>query len=93
MAFRNVSFAYEQQANGNAALTGIDFKLPVGRSVDLLAASARAKHSGATRARLFDVTSGRFGRQDVRQLRCASCAKLWDTPQDPFLFSLRCGAI
>jgi ATP-binding cassette subfamily B protein len=91
MAFRNVSFAYDQQANGNAALTGIDFKLPVGRSVGLVGRIGSGKSTVAQLVpRLFDVTSGEIllDGQDVRQLSLRELRQtLGYVPQDPFLFS------
>jgi ATP-binding cassette, subfamily B, multidrug efflux pump len=91
MAFRNVSFAYDQQADGNAALTGIDFKLPVGRSVGLVGRIGSGKSTVAQLVpRLFDVSSGEIllDGQDVRKLSLRELRQtLGYVPQDPFLFS------
>lgn len=89
--FRKVSFAYERQKNGHVTLEGVDFKLPVGRSVGLVGRVGSGKSTLAQLVpRLFDVSSGAIlmdGR-DVRQLALGDLRKLIGyVPQEPFLFS------
>jgi ATP-binding cassette subfamily B protein len=89
--FKNVSFAYGRQKNGHAALDGINFILPVGRSVGLVGRIGSGKSTLAHLVpRLFDVSGGEIlidGR-DVRRLSLADLRKIIGyVPQDPFLFS------
>jgi ATP-binding cassette subfamily B multidrug efflux pump len=89
--FRNVSFAYERQINGHAALEDINFKLPVGRSVGLVGRVGSGKSTVAQLVpRLFDVSTGAIlmdGR-DVRQLSLRELRQMIGyVPQEPFLFS------
>ena len=77
MEFRDVSFAYERQKNGHWALEGIDFTLPVGRSVGLVGRVGSGKSTLAQLVpRMFDVSSGAIlvDGQDVVSWRCAICA-------------------
>ncbi len=89
--FRDVSFAYERQKNGHAALSGIDFRLPVGRSVGLVGRVGSGKSTLAQLLpRLFDVSSGQIllDGQDIRQLALHDLRRLIGyVPQEPFLFS------
>jgi ATP-binding cassette, subfamily B, multidrug efflux pump len=89
--FRKVSFAYERQRNGHVALEGVDFKLPVGRSVGLVGRVGAGKSTLAQLVpRLFDVSSGAIlmDGQDIRQLALGDLRKLIGyVPQEPFLFS------
>ncbi|MGH7795831.1 MAG: ABC transporter ATP-binding protein, partial [Candidatus Binatia bacterium] len=89
--FRDVSFAYERQRNGYAALEGVDFKLPVGRSVGLVGRVGSGKSTLAQLVpRLFDVSSGAIlmDGQDIRKLSLGDLRKtIGYVPQDPFLFS------
>jgi ATP-binding cassette subfamily B protein len=89
--FREVSFAYDRQRNGHAALAGIDFALPVGRSVGLVGRVGSGKSTLAQLVpRLFDVSSGAV-LMDGRDIRDIAVADLRRTigyvPQEPFLFS------
>jgi ATP-binding cassette subfamily B protein len=89
--FRDVSFAYERQRNGHGALEGVDFKLPVGRSVGLVGRVGSGKSTLAQLVpRLFDVSSGAIlmdGR-DIRQLSLGDLRRtIGYVPQEPFLFS------
>ncbi len=89
--FRDVSFAYERQRNGHAALEGIHFSLPVGRSVGLVGRVGSGKSTLAQLVpRLFDVSSGAilFDGRDARALRLRDLRRLIGyVPQEPFLFS------
>ena len=89
--FRDVSFAYERQKNGHAALEGINFSLPVGRSVGLVGRVGSGKSTLAQLVpRLFDVSTGAvlFDGRDARTLRLRDLRRLIGyVPQDPFLFS------
>jgi len=89
--FRDVSFAYERQRNGHTALEGINFSLPVGRSVGLVGRVGSGKSTLAQLVpRLFDVSTGAvlFDGRDARALRLCDLRRLIGyVPQDPFLFS------
>lgn len=89
--FRDVSFAYGRQMNGHAALEGINFSLPVGRTVGLVGRIGSGKSTLAQLVpRLFDVTSGAIlvNGQDLRKVSLSDLRKnLGYVPQDPFLFS------
>jgi ATP-binding cassette subfamily B multidrug efflux pump len=89
--FRDVSFAYGWPQNGHAALEGINFKLPVGKSVGLVGRIGSGKSTAAQLVpRLFDVTSGeiRMNGQDIRKLSLSELRRMMGyVPQDPFLFS------
>src|SRR6266550_674912 len=89
--FRSVSFAYERQKNGHAAVENINFALPVGRSVGLV---GRVGSGNSTLAqlvpRLRDVSTGAvlLDGQDTRQLSLGDLRRLIGyVPQEPFLFS------
>jgi ATP-binding cassette subfamily B protein len=89
--FRNVSFAYDRQQNGHAALEDVSFLLPVGRTVGLVGRIGSGKSTVAQLVpRLFDVGSGEIllDGQDIRTLSLSDLRKhLGYVPQDPFLFS------
>ena len=89
--FRDVSFAYERQRNGHGALSGIDFSLPVGRSVGLVGRVGSGKSTLAQlMPRLFDVSGGAIllDGQDIRRLALRDLRRLIGyVPQEPFLFS------
>ncbi len=89
--FRNVSFAYARQRNGHGALHGVDFKLPVGRSVGLVGRVGSGKSTIAQLVpRLFDASSGAIlmDGQDIRKLPLGNLRKMIGyVPQEPFLFS------
>jgi ATP-binding cassette subfamily B multidrug efflux pump len=89
--FRDVSFAYERQKNGHPALEGVDFKLPVGRSVGLVGRVGSGKSTLAQLVpRLFDVSSGAvlMDGQDIRELPLGQLRTMIGyVPQEPFLFS------
>lgn len=89
--FRDVSFAYERQRNGHGALEGVDFKLPVGRSVGLVGRVGSGKSTLAQLVpRLFDASAGAvlMDGQDIRKLSLGDLRrKIGYVPQDPFLFS------
>jgi len=89
--FRDVSFAYERQKNGHGALQGVDFKLPVGRSVGLVGRVGSGKSTIAQLVpRLFDASSGAIlmDGQDIRKLPLGDLRKMIGyVPQEPFLFS------
>ena len=89
--FRDVSFTYERQRNGHATLEGIDFKLPVGRSVGLVGRVGSGKSTVAQLVpRLFDVSTGAVlvDGQDIRKLSSHELRKMIGyVPQEPFLFS------
>ena len=89
--FRDVSFVYERQRNGHAALEGISFKLPVGRTVGLVGRVGSGKSTLAQLVpRLFDVSTGGI-LMDGRDIRGLSLRELRTmigyVPQEPFLFS------
>jgi len=89
--FRDVSFVYERQSNGHPALEGINFSLPVGKSVGLVGRIGSGKSTIAQlMPRLFDVASGAIlvDGQDIRTLSLRGLRKLLGyVPQDSFLFS------
>ena len=89
--FRDVSFAYERQRNGHGALSGIDFSLPVGRSVGLVGRVGSGKSTLAQLVpRLCDVSGGAIllDGQDIRRLALRDLRRLIGyVPQEPFLFS------
>jgi ATP-binding cassette, subfamily B, multidrug efflux pump len=91
VAFRDVSFAYEQQANGHPVLEGISFSLPVGKTVGLVGRIGSGKSTAAQLVpRLFDASSGEvlIDGQDVRKLPLRELRQaLGYVPQEPFLFS------
>jgi ATP-binding cassette, subfamily B, multidrug efflux pump len=90
--FRDVSFAYGRQSNGRGALEGINFSLPVGRSVGLVGRIGSGKSTVAQLVpRLLDVSSGAIfmDGQDIRKVSLRDLRKkLGYVPQDPFLFSM-----
>jgi ATP-binding cassette, subfamily B, multidrug efflux pump len=90
--FRDVSFAYGRQINGHGALEGINFSLPVGRSVGLVGRIGSGKSTVAQLVpRLLDVSSGAIlmDGQDIRKVSLRDLRKtLGYVPQDPFLFSM-----
>jgi len=79
--FRDVSFTYERQRNGHATLEGIDFKLPVGRSVGLVGRVGSGKSTVAQLVpRLFDVSTGAvlvdgWTAKIFANCLCMSCAR------------------
>ena len=92
--FHNVSFsygAYGRRQNGHGALEGINFKLPVGKSVGLVGRIGSGKSTAAQLVpRLLDVVSGeiRMDGQDIRKLSLRELRRMMGyVPQDPFLFS------
>ena len=89
--FRDVSFAYGRQHNGHAALEGISFTLPVGKSVGLVGRIGSGKSTVAQLVpRLFDCSSGEIllDGQDIRKFSLRELRRtLGYVPQDPFLFS------
>ncbi len=89
--FHNVSFSYGRRQNGHGALEGINFKLPVGKSVGLVGRIGSGKSTVAQLVpRLFDVASGeiRLDGQDIRKLSLRELRRTMGyVPQDPFLFS------
>ncbi|HEV8720659.1 MAG TPA: ABC transporter ATP-binding protein [Candidatus Binatia bacterium] len=89
--FRDVSFTHERQRNGHATLEGIDFKLPVGRSVGLVGRVGSGKSTVAQLVpRLFDVSTGALlmDGQDIRKLSLRELRNMIGyVPQEPFLFS------
>jgi ATP-binding cassette subfamily B protein len=89
--FRDISFAYEQQANGHPILNHISFSLPVGKTVGLVGRIGSGKSTLAQLVpRLFDASSGEvlIDGQDVRKLSLRGLRKaLGYVPQEPFLFS------
>jgi ATP-binding cassette, subfamily B, multidrug efflux pump len=89
--FRDVSFAYERQKNGHAAVEGINFALSVGRTVGLVGRVGSGKSTLAQLVpRLFDVSAGAIlvDGQDTRKLALRELRRLIGyVPQEPFLFS------
>lgn len=89
--FRDVSFAYERQRNGNTALSAINFTLPVGRSVGLVGRVGSGKSTLAQLVpRLIDASSGGIflDGQDIRKVVLRDLRRLIGyVPQEPFLFS------
>jgi ATP-binding cassette, subfamily B, multidrug efflux pump len=89
--FRDVSFAYHRQKNGDGALRGVDFELPVGRSVGLVGRVGAGKSTLAQLVpRLFDVSAGsiRIDGRDIRELPLGELrGMIGYVPQEPFLFS------
>ena len=89
--FHNVSFAYDRQRNGHAALEGVSFKLPVGKSVALVGRIGSGKSTVAQLVpRLFDVSGGKIllDGHNINQLSLLELRRLMGyVPQEPFLFS------
>jgi ATP-binding cassette, subfamily B, multidrug efflux pump len=89
--FRDVAYAYERQRNGHSALSGINFTLPVGRSVGLVGRVGSGKSTLAQLVpRLIDVSSGAIflDGQDIRNIALRDLRRLIGyVPQEPFLFS------
>jgi ATP-binding cassette, subfamily B, multidrug efflux pump len=89
--FRDVFFAYARQKNGQSALQGVDFRLPVGRSVGLVGRVGSGKSTIAQLVpRLFDASSGviLMDGQDIRKLPLGNLRTMIGyVPQEPFLFS------
>jgi ABC-type multidrug transport system fused ATPase/permease subunit len=89
--FRNVSFAYGHKQNGHAALDGISFNLPVGKSVGLVGRIGAGKSTVAQLVpRLFDVSTGEIllDGQNIRKFSLSELRRMMGyVPQDPFLFS------
>jgi ATP-binding cassette subfamily B multidrug efflux pump len=89
--FSDVSFIYDGQKNGYAALQGINFTLPVGSTVALVGRIGSGKSTAAQLLpRLFEVSSGKISWDglDIRTLSLRQLRqKLGYVPQDPFLFS------
>jgi ATP-binding cassette, subfamily B, multidrug efflux pump len=89
--FRDVSFVYEQQANGHPILNSISFSLPIGKTIALVGRIGSGKSTLAQLVpRLFDASSGEvlIDGQDVRKLSLRELRKsLGYVPQEPFLFS------
>jgi ATP-binding cassette subfamily B multidrug efflux pump len=89
--FRDVFFAYARQKNGQSALQGVDFTLPVGRSVGLVGRVGSGKSTIAQLVpRLFDASSGAIlmDGQDIRKLPLGNLRRVIGyVPQEPFLFS------
>jgi ATP-binding cassette, subfamily B, multidrug efflux pump len=89
--FRDVSFAYQQQANGHPILNGISFSVPKGKTIALVGRIGSGKSTLAQLVpRLFDASSGEVlvDAQDVRKLSLRDLRKaLGYVPQEPFLFS------
>ncbi|HEX2228081.1 MAG TPA: ABC transporter ATP-binding protein [Candidatus Binatia bacterium] len=91
ITFRNVSFAYDRQRNGQGALNGVSFSLSAGRSVGIVGPIGAGKSTLAQLIpRLFDVTDGEIllDGHNIRKLSLRDLRKtLGYVPQDPFLFS------
>lgn len=91
IGFRDVSFIYERQKNGHSALSGVDFELPVGRSVGLVGRVGAGKSTLAQLVpRLFDVSTGAIlvDGEDIRRLPLSELRSMIGyVPQEPFLFS------
>lgn len=89
--FRNVWFAYDHKANGQAVLKDINFTLPRGRTLAIIGRTGAGKSTVVQLLpRLYDATSGeiRIGGRDVRTLSLSELRQsLGYVPQDPFLFS------
>ena len=89
--FDDVSFAYERQKNGQGALRGIQFALPVGRTVGLVGRIGSGKSTVAQLLpRLLDASNGKIlvDGEDIRRLSLRDLRRsLGYVPQDPFLFS------
>lgn len=89
--FRDVFFAYARQKNGQSALQGVGFTLPVGRSVGLVGRVGSGKSTIAQLVpRLFDASSGAIlmDGQDIRKLPLGNLRRMIGyVPQEPFLFS------
>lgn len=89
--FRNVWFAYDHKANGQAILKDINFILPQGQTLAIVGRTGAGKSTLVQLfPRLYDATSGeiRIGGRDIRALSLAELRRsLGYVPQDPFLFS------
>lgn len=89
--FRNVCFAYDHKANGQAILKDINFTLPRGQTLAIVGRTGAGKSTLVQLfPRLYDATSGeiRMGGRDIHALSLAELRRsLGYVPQDPFLFS------
>jgi ATP-binding cassette subfamily B protein len=89
--FRNVYFAYDKKANGQAVLKNINFKLPKGHTLAVVGRTGSGKTTLVQLLpRLYDASSGeiRFWGNDVRRLWLSELRRIFGyVPQDPFLFS------
>lgn len=89
--FRDVSFAYDAKANGQAVLKNIDFKLSPGRTLAIVGRTGAGKSTLVQLIpRLYDATAGEifWGGKDIRHLSLSELrGSLGYVPQDPFLFS------
>jgi ATP-binding cassette subfamily B protein len=90
--FQDVVFAYRGQNNGHAALQGISFTLPAGKTVGLVGRIGSGKSTVAQlMPRFFDVCSGAIllDGQDLRKFSLRELRRILGyVPQDPFLFSM-----
>lgn len=89
--FSEVWFAYGARLDGEAALKGVSFRLPRGRTVGVVGRTGAGKSTLAQLLpRLYDVSSGaiRIDGRDIREVPLAELRRLIGyVPQDPFLFS------
>ncbi|HEY1371666.1 MAG TPA: ABC transporter ATP-binding protein [Candidatus Binatia bacterium] len=93
--FRNVSFAHDGKANGEAIIKDIDVAVPRGRTLGIVGRTGAGKSTLAQLIpRLYDVSCGevRVGGRDVRSLALGDLRRIIGyVPQDPFLFSTSLG--
>lgn len=89
--FRNVWFAYDRKANGQAILKDINFTVPQGRTLAIVGRTGSGKTTLVQLlCRFYDVSSGeiRYGGRDIRALSLSELRRsLGYVPQEPFLFS------
>jgi ATP-binding cassette subfamily B protein len=74
--FRDVSFVYGRQNNGHPTLEGINFSLPVGRSVGLVGRIGRGRQAQLVPRSSMCHPANSRGRKDIESLSSASCAGL-----------------
>ncbi|MFH8724136.1 ABC transporter ATP-binding protein [Streptomyces termitum] len=91
IAFEDVSFGYGSDGDGEAALTGIDLRIPAGQTVAFVGETGAGKSTLVKLvARFYDPTGGRVtvDGEDLRDLDLTSYRhRLGVVPQEAYLFA------
>ncbi|MGW1012649.1 ABC transporter ATP-binding protein [Streptomyces termitum] len=91
IAFEDVSFGYGSDGDGEAALTGIDLRIPAGQTVAFVGETGAGKSTLVKLvARFYDPTGGRVtvDGEDLRELDLTSYRhRLGVVPQEAYLFA------